>query len=273
MAAVAMRSSVGNKLENLERMESILGQAVREGAQAVCFPELNISGYSLRGELDSWAEPVPGPSSEAVVRMARSHGVLVLAGLVERGMRGGLFISQLAASPEGLLGVYRKIHLGPPEEGIYRAGDESPVFEYGKIRLGIELCFDGHFPELTTLLALRGAEVIFLPHASPRESAEKKQERWLRYLAARAYDNSVFVVACNQVGKTESGLDFSGAALILNPRGEVLAESRGDGEGMIFADLKRDTLRGVRDSSMGFFLPRRRPELYRELLERDRGKG
>lgn len=265
VAAVTMRSSVGNKIENLERMESILGQAVREGAQAVCFPELNISGYSLRKKLDSLAEPIPGPSSEAVVKMARSHGVLVLAGLVEKGMGSGFFISHVAVGPEGLLGVYRKIHLGPPEEGIYRAGDESPVFQYGKTAIGIELCFDGHFPELTTLLALKGAEVVFIPHASPRESSEKKQERWLRYLAARAYDNSVFVVACNPVGKTESGLDFSGAALILNPRGEVLADSRDDGEGMIFADLKRETLRGVRESSMGFFLPRRRPELYRKL--------
>jgi predicted amidohydrolase len=267
-----MRSPVGKKAENLERMEFWVSRAARSGAQAVCFPELNISGYGLGKEIGACAEPVPGPSSDAAVKMARSHNLLVLAGLVEEGAGGGFFISQIAAGPEGLLGVYRKIHLGPYEEGAYQAGDHCPVFRYGQTAFGIELCFDGHFPELSTLLALQGAEVIFIPHASPRESSAQKQERWLRYLAARAYDNSVFVVACNQVGENEAGLVFSGTALILSPRGEVLAAGRGEGEGTILADLKRDTLRGVRESSRGFFLRKRRPDVYRGLGRSDFGE-
>jgi N-carbamoylputrescine amidase len=140
---------------------------------------------------------------------------------------------------------------------------ECPVFSFGKARFGIELCFDGHFPELSTLLALKGAEVIFIPHASPRESAAEKKMRWLRYLPARAYDNSVFLVACNLLGETESGLAFSGSALILGPKGEVLAESQDGGEEVILADLKGETLQKVRDNSRGFFLGRRRPEIYK----------
>jgi predicted amidohydrolase len=265
VVAATMRSPVGKKPENLERMEFWVSQAAQSGAQAVCFPELNISGYGLRGEVGAWAEPIPGPSSDAVVEMARSHNLLILAGLVEEGIGGGFFISQFAVGPEGLLGVYRKIHLGPSEEETYQAGDQCAVFRYGQTTFGIELCFDGHFPELSTLLALQGAEVIFIPHASPRESSEQKQERWLRYLAARAYDNSVFVVACNQVGENESGLAFSGTGLILSPRGEVLAAGREGGEGTILADLKQDTLRGVRENPRGFFLRKRRPDIYRQL--------
>jgi N-carbamoylputrescine amidase len=265
VAAVAMRSVVGKKAENLARMEALADQAARKGARAVCFPELNISGYGLREKMDSFAETIPGPSTNAVLRMAKTYHLLILAGLAEKRGENQFFISQFIAGPAGLLGIYRKLHLGPSEEGIYQAGNECPVFQFEKAAFGIELCFDGHFPELSTLLALKGAEVIFVPHASPRESSEQKQERWLRYLAARAYDNSVFVVACNQAGETESGLNFSGAALILDPRGEVMASSRDDGEGMILAELKKDTLQRVRESPRGFFLRKRRPELYREL--------
>lgn len=267
MAAVTMRSEIGNRNGNLERMESFVVRAAGEGARAICFPELNISGYILREEMNFCAEPIPGPSCAAVVRMARSHEMLILAGLVEKGAGGKYFISHLAAGPEGLLGVYRKIHLGSAEEEIYQPGVRSPVFRHGRISFGIELCFDGHFPELTTMLAIKGAEVIFIPHASPRESLEEKQERWMRYLAARAYDNSVFVVACNQAGKTESGLDFPGAALILSPRGKVLGAAQDGGEGMILADLKRDALLKVRESPRSFFLSKRRPEVYRELMD------
>jgi N-carbamoylputrescine amidase len=267
VAAAVMRSAVGKKAENLERMELLAREAAKRGAQVVCFPEMNISGYGLRQEMGAFAEPIPGPSTEAVESMARSYNLLILAGLAEKTAETQFFISHFAAGPEGLIGVYRKIHLGPPEEGIFQAGTECPIFSFGQARFGIELCFDGHFPELSTLLALKGAEVIFIPHASPRESSSEKKERWLRYLPARAYDNSVFLVACNLLGETESGLTFSGGTLILDPKGETLAESQDGGEEFILAELKSETLRRVRENSKGFFLGKRRPELYGELAK------
>ena len=233
----------------------------------ICFPEMNISGYGLRQEMEGFAEPIPGPSAEAVQGMARAYGLWILAGMAEKGGENRYFISHFAAGPEGLMGVYRKIHLGPPEEGIYRSGTECPVFGTGKAQFGIGLCFDGHFPELSTILALKGAEVIFLPHASPRETAAEKQNRWLRYLPARAYDNSVFLVACNLLGRTESGLNFSGSALILDPKGEVLAENPEGREGVTVARLKAEILRRVRENPRGFFLKKRRPEMYGEIAE------
>lgn len=263
VAAVMMRSAIGNKVENLSRMETRVRQAAQQGAQVVCFPELNICGYSLRKSQESLAETIPGPSSEAVWQMAQKNEVLILAGLVERSKEDGFFISHFAAGPEGILGVYRKIHLGTPEEGIYRPGKECPLFRYRGMAFGIELCFDGHFPELSTALAVKGAEVIFIPHASPRESGEEKEERWLRYLSARAYDNSVFLVACNPMGETENGFAFPGAAVVLDPKGEILAANRGKEEEIILADLSKDTLLRVRGNPHGFFLKKRRPEVYR----------
>jgi N-carbamoylputrescine amidase len=265
VSAAVMRSFAGKKAENLARMEVLVREAARRGTQVICFPEMNVSGYGLRRAMESFAEPIPGPSTEAVLKMAREYHLLILAGLAEKAETNQYFISHFAAGPGGLNGVYRKVHLGPPEEGIFQSGSECRVFSFGKTRFGIELCFDGHFPELSTLLALNGAEVIFIPHASPRESSEEKKARWLRYLPARAYDNSVFLVACNLLGNSESGLAFSGTSLILGPKGETLAESQGGREEVILAELKSDTLRRVRENSKGFFLGRRRPEVYNKL--------
>ena len=265
VAAVVMQSAVGKKEENLDRMESFVRRAADQGVQIICFPEMNISGYGLRQNMATLAERIPGPITEAVLKIARENGLLILAGSAEKGAEGEIFISHFAASPEGLLGVYRKLHLGPPEEGVYRPGWAQPVFHYQGCTFGIELCFDAHFPELSTMLGVRGAEIIFIPHASPRESSEEKKERWLRYLPARAYDNSVFIVACNQAGETESGLALPGTALILNPRGELIAANGGGEEGIILADLKEVVFRKVRENPQGFFLNRRRPSLYEKL--------
>ncbi len=268
VAAVAMNSVAGMKSQNLEHMEFFVRRAARQKATWICFPELSISGYSLEeGGLNS-AEPIPGPSTAETLRIAKAYGIVILAGLIEQGARGKIYISQLAASPAGLIGVYRKIHLGPPEENLFQAGGDIPVFEANKVRFGLQLCYDGHFPELARVQALQGAEVIFIPHASPRETAQEKQERWQRYLASRAYDNGVFIVACNHAGK-EDNRSFWGGAMVFSPRGEVLAQASVEGEDMIIANLKGSALKDARQSPHGYFLGRRRPELYRRLVKKE----
>ena len=153
-----------------------------------------------------------------------------------------------------------------PRKGFIRPERNARFSDIEGTNFGIELCFDGHFPELSTILALKGAEIIFIPHASPRESGEEKRERWLRYLSARAYDNSVFVVACNPTGQTENGFVFPGAAVILDPKGEVLASNQGEEEKVVHAALRKEALLKVRENPHGFFLNRRRPELYARQL-------
>ncbi|NVL91091.1 MAG: nitrilase [Desulfobacterales bacterium] len=268
IAAVVMRSVLGETSDNLNRMRAWVGEAASKGASIVCFPELNLTGYSVRETIRSVAEPIPGPSSEAVVQMARESGIVILSGLIERDSKDRIFASHLVASPEGLQGVYRKCHLSPFEQGLYCAGDTIPVFNFKWANFGVELCYDTHFPELGTILALKGADILFCPHASPRGTPEKKLHSWLRHLTARAYDNGVFVVACNQVGNNNHGLDFPGLALVLNPSGDVIAEHVGGEETVLLADLRAADLAYVRENRMRFFLPNRRPELYEGLIDR-----
>jgi len=269
VAAVRMRSGYGQVESNLARTEHFVRSAAEQGADVVCFPEMNVTGYALREDIQELAEPAPGPSTLRLRQMADEHGITVIAGLAERTESGGTAITQVIASPGSEIGRYRKIHLSPGEQAIFEAGERPEVFEAKGTRLGLQLCYDAHFPELSTLLALAGAEVLFVSHASPApETAKDKRDRWLRYLPARAYDNSVFVVACNQVGNGEAGIRFSGVILILDPRGEVVAESHGDDEDMLVADLRAEDLAKTRGTRMGFFLAHRRPGLYGGLADR-----
>jgi N-carbamoylputrescine amidase len=111
-------------------------------------------------------------------------------------------------------------------------------------------------------MAVKGADMIFIPHASPRGTPGEKYRSWMRHLPARAYDNSLFIIACNQTGKSEKGLEFPGIALILGPSGEVIDKEISGKECMMVTDLKAEDLDRVRSHRMRYFLPNRRPELY-----------
>jgi predicted amidohydrolase len=270
-AAVCLNAVPGAVEENLDRIQSWVTAAAAEGADIVCFPEFSATGYIQRRPLDVYNE---GDSEEVIsrlIRMAQEAHLLVIAGVIE--IRGGdkPFITQVIAGPEGLVRLYRKTHLGPPERDIYEAGDNIEVCPYLNTTLGVQLCYEAHFPEISTIMALMGADVIFIPHASPRGTPEEKLQSWMRHLPTRAFDNSVFLVACNLVGKYEAGLSFPGVACVWGPDGRVLATYAGLEEKIIFAELKGDLLQNIRRHRMKYFIPHRRPRLYHKILETGSG--
>ena len=141
------------------------------------------------------------------------------------------------------------------------------TFTHGNTTFGVQLCYEAHFPEISTLTALMGADVLFIPHASPRGNPMEKLKSWLRHLTARAFDNGVFLVACNQAGETSEGFSFPGVALALRPDGQILARYAGKRENILFAELEADVLQGIRQHRMKYFLPQRRPDLYRKIAD------
>ena len=262
IAAVIFNSAVGQVEHNLARMLLWIEKAKKEGADLICFPELNVSGYSTKPEVKDCAESLPGPASERLVEMAHDNQIVILAGMVEKDEKGHIFASHLVVTPKSISGIYRKIHIAPPEHSVFSPGNSVPLFEVDGVNLGIQLCYDAHFPELSTRMAINGADIIFMPHASPRGTPTEKLTSWLRHLTARAFDNSVFIVACNQNGDNLKGLQFPGVAVVIGPSGDVLKDNISGKEAMIVADLKADVLTAVRGHRMRYFLPNRRPELY-----------
>jgi N-carbamoylputrescine amidase len=265
IAAVSMNSETGEIERNLDRTEAFVSKASDFGARLICFPELSITGYVLRDPGKVYTDVSPDHILERLAGMAREKGLTIIAGLIEMPHGKKPFISQVVVGPEGLLGFYKKTHLSPKEKEIYQAGEEIRVFPYGKMVFGIQLCYEAHFPEISTLMALKGADIIFMPHASPRGNPGEKLQSWLRHLPGRAFDNALYVVACNQVGKTGEGFTFPGVAVALSPAGNVMARYAGSHEEMILVDFQRDEIEQIRKHRMAYFIPNRRPELYSEL--------
>jgi N-carbamoylputrescine amidase len=262
IAVVIFRSVAGDIRRNLDAMQPWIKASGEAGAAVVCFPEMNITGYSNLSEIKDSAESVPGPISRDLSNLSKNHGITILAGILERDETGRLFPSHLVIRPDGFVGVYRKLHIAPPEQENFTPGDKIPVFDINGLRFGIQLCYDVHFPELSTQMAVKGAELIFIPHASPRGTPKDKYRSWMRHLSARAFDNSLFIVACNQAGNNGKGLEFPGIAVIIGPSGEVIEKNLSGEESMIVLDLKAQDLNRVRGHRMRYFLPNRRPELY-----------
>ena len=267
IAAINFRAEFGNIPANLAGIQYWAETMHAQGATIVCFPEMCLSGYDRTPAIVPWAITVPGPEIDSLHRLAAHLNITLLVGFAEVDPQSRLFITQAVITPSGLAGLYRKTHLNRPEQQIFQAGQEVGVFQLPGCTVGLQLCYDAHFPELSTLQALAGAEVIFVASASPRDDPLTKRERMLRYLPARAYDNGCYVVACNLVGPGERGQTFAGVALVLNPKGEILAQAVGWDEGAAIARLDAAQIDRLRRTQMGYFLAHRRPELYGKLCQ------
>ena len=157
---------------------------------------------------------------------------------------------------------YRKIHLSPFEAPYFSYGHDVGIFEFKGLRFGIQLCYDAHFPELSTAMALKKADIIFIPHASPRGTPEEKSASWKRHLTARAFDNAVFVAAVNQVGENGAGLNFPGISMMVGPDGFVAGENSTYASQMHTHELDMSRLEHIRTHKMRYFLPNRRANLF-----------
>jgi predicted amidohydrolase len=270
IAAVCMNSEAGEIERNLDRIEAFVSRASDSGAHLICFPELSITGYVLSDPTRVYSDMLPDQILGRVAKMAQEKGLIIIAGLIEMADGERPYISQVAVGPGGLLGMHRKSHLSPKEKEIYQGGEKIEVFRHEDTIFGVQLCYEAHFPEISTVMALKGAEIIFMPHASPRGNPREKLQSWLRHLPSRAFDNAMYVVACNQVGKTGEGFRFPGVAVALGPAGNVMAKYEGTHEEMLMVDLPSDEIEEIRKHKMAYFIPNRRPELYSELSAKRR---
>ena len=270
IAMVQMNSRVAEHERNLATIARFTEQAAAQDVDIVCFPELCVCGYNAGGPSTLEPEPLKGDSLRRLEEISGDHEITVLAGFLERDVSGIVYNTQVICGPQGYVGHYRKTHVPDVEIGTFCHGDALPVFEHAKARYGIEICYDSHFPEVSTILAGKGAEVIFLPHASPGENREEKRTRWMRFIPARAYDNSVFVAICNPVGDNGAGRVSTGVTFVCDPSGVVIDElDSGTEEGMIVTDLLTSSMAGSRKEATMFFRHFRRPEMYRRWESED----
>jgi predicted amidohydrolase len=194
------------------------------GAELLVLPEAATTGFTPGISAEAlWdlVSEVPGPVTEPVQEVARRLGVHVVLGTYERGPeRGTVYNTAVVIGPEGgVLGRYRKTHLFCGEDWV-TAGDRAVVVDTPLARLGLMICFDGDYPELARIEAVRGAEVICRPSALLRSA-----DIWELTNRARAYDNHVFVVGANATGIDPAGVIYFGNSMIVTPVAEVVARA------------------------------------------------
>ena len=276
--------------DNVQKAVAWVERAVREtSARLIVLPETVTTGFTPdcpAEELWDCVDTLPGSMTEPVAAAARTLGVHIVFPTYERGVeRGVVYNSAALFGPKGeLLGVYRKTHLFPTERrsvggpsarlrprtepvevtGWSTPGCEPVVVETPLANVGLTLCYDGDFPELYRCEAIQGAEVIVRPAALLRSF-----EIWELTNRARAYDNHVYIAACNAVGPDAGGNYYFGHSMIVSPIAQVLALARGTEE-IIAAELDPDPLRyvtyGARTPMIFDHLEDRNLAAYRDIL-------
>jgi predicted amidohydrolase len=278
-AAIPINSQPGNIEGNLARIADAAGCAAREGAQLALFPELSLSGFIPNhpaGDHAAWlraalaaaraaAQPVPGPATDALVRIAAGTGLLIAAGLLEDA-GNVLHNTHVLAGPAGLLGAWRKLHVPMFEMPFYNGGAGLDVAETPLGRIGVNICFDALIPESARLLAVQNVEIVLFPFAAdPPPGTSAAWADWaLPALRARCVENGVFGLAANYLGHVEcAGVEqtFPGGAAAVGPRGEIVAGPQAE---MLIADFDRATLQSAR-AEPEYLFRFRRPEIYGPL--------
>ncbi len=265
---------------NLAAAIEHIGEAAGQGAQLVCLQELFRSQYFCQREdvaLFDLAEPVPGPSTDALGRAAAAHGVAVIGSIFERRAPGLFHNTAVLIDTDGTLrGMYRKMHI--PDDPLYyekyyfTPGDLGfRSYALGGTQVGALVCWDQWFPEAARLTALAGAQIVCYPTAigwHPREKAEfgaAQHEAWEIIQRSHAVANGVFVAVTNRVG-LEGNLEFWGGSFIADPFGRILARASHDREEIVIAKCD---LRLIEETRRNWpFLRDRRIDAYDGLLER-----
>src|SRR6516162_8292546 len=269
---------------NLERAVQHIRQAAAAGGQIICLPELFRSPYFCQCQdprVFDLAEPVPGPSTERLGRVAKEAGVVVVASLFERRAAGVYHNTAAVLDADGrMLGLYRKMHI--PDDPLYyekyyfTPGDLGfRTFDTRFARVGVLVCWDQWYPEGARLTALKGAEVLLYPTAigwHPSEKAEHgiaQHQAWELMQRAHAVSNGVFVGAVNRVGHEgdpKTGLEFWGASFVSDPFGQVLTRASHDREEVLVVECSRRRMEEVRRNWP--FLRDRRIDAYGDITRR-----
>lgn len=266
-------NSRDDKEANISRAEELIDEAAARGAQLVALPEY-VDYLGERDGKESAAETIPGPTSERFAAKAQEHGIHLLGGSVhERTDRPGMFYNtSVLYGPNGdILAKYRKIHLfdieisgnvSASESTTIVPGEEIVTADVEGHTVGLTICYDLRFPELYRLLALDGAEVLFVPAAFTMFTGK---DHWHVLLRARAIENQAFVIAPGQVGAHEpNNSQCYGHSVVIDPWGVVLADGA-NSEGVVVTDLDFEHLRKMRREVPS--LANRRPSAYRQRSE------
>ncbi len=264
LALAQISSTREDKEANLKRFELETLRAKKQGVDLVIFPELSLTGYVVRDQVYELAEKIPGPATERVEMLAKKTGLHIIFGMPELSEKAHatIFNTAVFVGPDGLVGKYRKMYLPThsvfEEKRHFRPGYEAAAFETPIGKIGLCICYDVFFPEVTRLVRLKGAELIVCISASPAV----RRSYFEILTTARALENTAFLAYVNLVG-VEDGLQFWGGSRLVSPNGELVVKAKYDEEDFVVCDVSYNDMRSAET-----FIPTLRdlrPELFDKL--------
>jgi predicted amidohydrolase len=274
IACAQLAPVLGDPAANRRLAARAIRAALDSGAQVIILPELMTTGYHLKSsEAADLAEDTMGASITAWVEALADSPAIVVGGFCERGLDGNIYNAAAMVSSDGLISVYRKTHLWDQEPALFTAGSERPpVVETRWGRVGMAVCYDLFFPEVTRGLALGGAQLVALPTNSPfngpRAPGATALADGMGHIVARAtaYLNRIYVAVCDRHGD-ERGKSWTGRSSIIGPEGEFLAGPVAYEEQVLLADCDLgDADRKRWDGTSNDAHADRRPELYGSVV-------
>ncbi len=283
--ALVQMQCTASPAENLAKALAKVAEAAKLGAHIVCLQELFTSLYFCQVESHDYfklAEPVPGPSTDALCAAAKEHGVVIIASLFEKRAPGVYHNTAAIIDADGAyLGKYRKMHIPDDplflEKFYFTPGDlgfQAWETKFGKI--GVCVCWDQWYPEAARLTALRGAQILFYPTAigwHPAEKAEygtRQHSSWETIQRSHAIANGCYVAVPNRVGHEApdggEGIEFWGQSFVADPSGQIIAKASTDKEEILLAEVDLSALDQQRTHWP--FLRDRRIDAYQGLEQR-----
>jgi predicted amidohydrolase len=231
----------GDRNHNFTNARLMLeGYKPGKGVQFIQFPELFAIGF--RNEDYKKEGPgVPGPTADFLSSIAEEHGAYVIGTGTEK-IDTMFYNTLVLAKPGGkIVGTYRKIHPFQEERDVFKGGDSLVLFDCSGIKVGVQICYDIRFPEVTRKLALEGAELVFVPAAFP----DPRSEHWDTLVRARAIENQLYMAATNRIGFGFDKKTYFGHSQVVDPWGVVLGRKNSE-ERLVRADGNTEMIESVR---------------------------
>jgi predicted amidohydrolase len=272
--------------KNAERMRDICEKEAKKGVELIVFPELANVGYvtpaipGLPASFDAKtsalefgakfvkaSEPVPGPTTENLSQVTRKYGIYVVVGMsrLHPVIPYTVYNSAVLLGPSGVVGIYDKVHIAVEEKHYFYPGDRIEVYKTDLGNIGMAICYDNRFPELTRILALKGAEIVCSMYNIVKV-AKLLDPDSIKYRArTRAAENLNYNLACSRGGK-EGDISFVGHSTIAAPNGDVIAYTDSEEEDIVTGELYDEEIARVRSVGLIVFQDRR-PDLYSAITE------
>lgn len=256
----------GDKVANIRKIENKVKRARKQGVELIIFPELSLTGYTMRDQIYELAETIPGYSTTVLEKIAQKTGTYIVFGMPELSEKtqATVYNAAVLVGPDGFVGKYRKMYLPThsvfEEKRYFRPGYQTGVFETELGKIGLIICYDIFFPEVSRLTRLKGAQLIVCISASPAT----RRTFFETLTAARAIENTAFLAYVNLVG-IEDGLQFWGGSRLVGPNGKTLVQAKYDEEDTVVGEISYADIRPT--ETFVPILKDLRPELFDKLKE------